>query len=144
MSIDYRVLATSQQYRDVVEFWRSRLSAAEGVSHICAVPVEGVSAHRDILRVGLSEESARVLSELSGDPLGRFTVASASLALLLMKYFNCRPAVLRTPLLADPLGPNLNGESGVPLVIEARHETTRCHRTELFIPEFSHRDSSWQ
>ena len=94
---DYQLLATSDDYRDVAGFWRDQLASVDAVP----VVTSARPAPRQSLTVPIGSAARLALRRLSGDPLSRFTVAAAGLALAAARYFNTASTLLRSPLLLD-------------------------------------------
>ncbi|MBA3948475.1 MAG: amino acid adenylation domain-containing protein, partial [Acidobacteria bacterium] len=121
---DYTILATSERYRDVAAFWRRQLGDLESVTDALDRPREPAAGSRQSIDVPLGPAARAALARLAGDGLGRFTAATAGIALALIRYLNRPGVLLRSPLLPDEAPPALNGTHDVPLVLTAAGELT--------------------
>src|SRR4051812_31966311 len=97
---DYQILATSERYRPVADFWRRQLAAVDDGPALRASRRETVQ-RRESQTVLLSAGAVRTIHSLSSDPLSRFTVVAAGFALAAGRYFNRTTTLLRTPLVQD-------------------------------------------
>ncbi|MEP7308333.1 MAG: amino acid adenylation domain-containing protein [Acidobacteriota bacterium] len=121
---DYRVVATSEQYRDSAAFWRRQLGDLDEDAEMLAPNAARGSAPRRSIPVRLDPQTLRALERLANDSLGRFTVLAAGIALAVARYFNRTRTLLRTPLLRDGAAATLDAEREVPLVFTLAGQTT--------------------
>jgi amino acid adenylation domain-containing protein/non-ribosomal peptide synthase protein (TIGR01720 family) len=118
---DYALLATSEAYRDVAAFWRRAL---DGLDDAVEIGSASDVTPRQQVAVPLGPAARRAIDALSDDSLGRFTVATAAIALAIARYFNRTSTLLRTPLLAGGDEVTLNPRREVPLVFTAASDAS--------------------
>ena len=114
---EYQLIATSERHRAAAGFWRAQLSGVDDA--VAAIRGRGAAPPgvRATIALPLSATAVRAIGKLSADPLGRFTVAAAGVALAAARFFNRSNTVLRAPvLLEDGETASFNAEHEVPLV----------------------------